>query len=190
MEKGGQDSLSGLGSSSDTTILLKSELSSVLSEIGCSRLIDVGCGDFNWMKEVRGDWHYIGIDVAKAVIERNNELYRNENRTFEFVNAVVGPIPKGDVVLCREVLFHLSFDMAISLIKNVASSGAKFLLATSDSSVWFNSDIRTGDYRRLNLMKSPFRFPKPIREIDESKVCEGRVLGLWPMEQVQQLILK
>jgi hypothetical protein len=54
-------------------------------------------------------------------------------------------------------------------------------LITSDKYLWFNSDIRNGDFRRINLLKSPYRFPEPLSELTDDKVSQGSVLAVWPV---------
>jgi SAM-dependent methyltransferase len=178
IEREGQESLSGSGSTRAATQQLVVQLSDFLREVGCRRLVDIGCGDFNWMKDVTGDFDYIGIDVVPSVIAANNAAYANERRRFSCFDAVNAPVPTGDVALCREVLFHLSFVDGMRLLGNIKAAGFKFVLLTQDHSVWFNSDIRNGDFRKLNLRKAPFRLPPPQREL-ASEEAMGRVLAVW-----------
>jgi len=47
-----------------------------------------------------------------------------------------------------------------------------------------NENIRTGDFRHLNLLLPPFNFPPPLRQIDEKFPDEqaeffGKKLALW-----------
>jgi hypothetical protein len=56
-------------------------------------LIDVGCGDFTWMKELALDCKYIGIDIVSDVIECNRRSYGAEDRMFRVLDATSAPIP-------------------------------------------------------------------------------------------------
>lgn len=58
-------------------------------------------------------------------------------------------------------------------------AAGRWLLATTDTRIWFNSDIATGDYHRINLERRPYLLPRRDRVIPDDAVCEGRVLGLW-----------
>jgi SAM-dependent methyltransferase len=174
-----QGSLSGVGSTHLATRDLAVRLATFLHEVGCRRLVDIGCGDFNWMRTVEGDFQYLGIDVVPEVIARNNSQYADERRHFACADATNGPIETGDVAICREVLFHLSFNDGLKLLRNVRAAGFQYVLLTTDKSVWFNSDIRSGDFRRINLLKSPYGLPVPARELADDKVSMGRVLGVW-----------
>ena len=175
-----QESLSGAGSTQMATAELLIRLSSFLREVGCRKLVDIGCGDFNWMRNVEGDFDYLGIDVVPQVIDANNAKYANDRRRFVCMDATQSAISPGDVALCREVLFHLSFRDGLQLLRNIKAAGFKYVLLTNDKSVWFNSDIHNGDFRRINLLKSPFSFPTPERELTDDRVSENRVLAVWP----------
>ena len=174
-----QESLSGAGSTQIATAELVVRLSSFLGEVGCKKLVDIGCGDFNWMRNVEGDFDYLGIDVVPQVIDANNAKYADDRRRFVCLDATRSAINPGDVALCREVLFHLSFRDGLQLLHNIKATGFKYVLLTNDKSVWFNSDIRSGDFRRINLLKSPFSFPTPEREFADDRVSKGRVLSVW-----------
>jgi hypothetical protein len=180
VEHKNQDSLSGAGSTQMATRELIVQLSAFLREIGCRELVDIGCGDFNWMGNVEGNFNYLGIDVVPQVIDQNIAKYGNDRRRFLCKDATSTDINPGDVGLCREVLFHLSFPDGLQLLKNIKTAGFKYVLLTNDTSVWFNSNIRSGDFRRINLLKSPFSFPTPQRELRDDKVMGGRALSVWP----------
>lgn len=175
----GQDSLSGVGSTQGATGALAVQLSEFLREVGCRRLVDIGCGDFNWMRTVQGDFDYLGIDVVPQVVAENSAHYASERRRFACMDATTTPIEAGDVAVCREVLFHLSFRDGLRLLSNVRAAGFRHVLITHDRSVWFNADIRSGDFRRINLRKSPYGLPRPQRELTDDKVATGRVLAVW-----------
>ena len=172
-------SLSGEGSEVQNTSSIRQRLPEVLQSIGSRILLDAGCGDFNWMKEVRLPCKYIGVDIVPAVIEANASAYGSAERTFRVIDLTRDPLPAVDTVLCREVLFHLSFRDVWRVIENVRDSGASFLITTNDSGLRLNADILSGDFRRLNLWKAPFFFPSPVVSIPDSNVDSGRILGVW-----------
>lgn len=169
-------SLSGAGSEMSATSDLREQLPKLLSDLGACSLLDVGCGDWNWAKHIEFPCRYIGIDIVRAVIEANQEHAR-DNVEFILCDAISSQIPKADVAICREVLFHLSLSDAFAVIQNIKKS-ASFLIATTDD-ILFNSDIMTGDFRCLNLQRAPFRFPQPVLWIQDEAVCHGRKLGVW-----------
>jgi SAM-dependent methyltransferase len=176
----GHESLSGYGSTLQATSSVRRDLPQLLSELGASRLLDVGCGDFNWMKEIDLPCDYIGVDIVPEVIEANTARYANACRSFMCIDAVAEDLPQADVVLCREVLFHLSFRDALALIKNVRSTGARYLLATTNPATGANRDIPSGEWREINLEQSPYAIGPRHREIaDGDGPSPSRVLGVW-----------
>ncbi len=187
IEREGQDSRSGPGSTTAATKKIASQISQTLEHLKCGRLIDIGCGDFNWMKFVEGDWEYTGIDLVGHVIEHNRTLYETLRRKFLIADATREPLPSGDTALCREVLFHLSFADIRRLLNNCKAAKIQYLIATTDNDVWFNADIRSGDFRPLNLLKAPFRFPPPIVNITDDSVSHDRALGVWNIEELPEL---
>jgi SAM-dependent methyltransferase len=177
-----QGSRSGIGSELEATAAIRDELPGLLAGLGCSRLVDVGCGDWHWMGRVELPCEYVGVDVVPAVIESNRRHERPGVR-FELRDATRDPLPTSDVALCREVLFHLSFDDARAVLRNIGRT-SRWLLATTDTAIWFNSDIRSGDFRRINLRRPPFSFPTPALTLRDDAVSRGRVLALWACEDL------
>jgi SAM-dependent methyltransferase len=173
----GQLSLSGQGSETLATRTVVEALPALLAHLGCRRLLDVGCGDWNWMRDVPLPCDYVGIDIVPEVVDANRRFERVGVK-FEVGDAIAGPLPEADVVLCREVLFHLSFRDGLAALANIRAAG-RWLLTTSDTEIWYNSDIGTGDYRRINLQRAPYRLPRPRAVITDDAVCRGRVLALW-----------
>lgn len=76
----GQMSLSGQGSEHVAARAIVDGLPSLLAGLGCRTLLDVGCGDWNWMREVRLPCAYIGIDIVPEVIEADRRYERAVSR--------------------------------------------------------------------------------------------------------------
>lgn len=175
-----QGARSGQGSDLASTQVLREQLVGTLQSLGAHSLLDIGCGDFNWMRHVDlGDVQYVGVDVVQSLIEAHETAFGSPTRRFLCLDAVDGPLPVADVALCRDVMFHLSFADARRLIDHVQAAGIRYLVATSDTSTGYNADIRTGDYRKQNLQRRPYRFPAPDLWIPDDAVVEGRGLGVW-----------
>jgi SAM-dependent methyltransferase len=173
--------LSGLGSAVEATAVLRQNITTLVESLGAQTILDVGCGDFTWMKHVDlGATRYIGVDVVPSVIAANQAAYSSRNREFLCLDAAVDELPKADLALCREVLFHLSFADCKSLLRNIKRSGAGHAMLTSDTGTRFNANIATGDFRILNLERRPFRLPRPTSWIADNAVSATRGIGLWP----------
>lgn len=172
-----QVSRSGLGSETSAIGTIKREFVQIVAELECDILVDVGCGDWNWMKDIKLPCSYIGVDIVPAIIE-SNERFGSDRVRFELLDAVSDQLPRSDIALCREVLFHLSFADAKAVLRNMKST-SNWICATSDMDIWFNSNIRTGDFRLLNLCIRPFCLPAPRKFIFDRHTSRGRVLGVW-----------
>jgi hypothetical protein len=178
-------SLSGRGSEHDSTREVRCRLPTLLAKLGTQRLIDIGCGDFTWMRSVELPCDYLGWDIVPLVIGRNSRTYGSSRVRFECCDAVSEHLPPADTVLCREVLFHLCFRDGLRLLQNIKRSGASFLIATNDTELRTNADILSGDYRMLNLHRQPFTFPAPIQSIPDDRVQPHRVLSVWELANIK-----
>ena len=176
----GSESASGRGSSLEATDKVRRGLPDLLKQLECNKMLDLGCGDFNWMRHVDLDVAYLGGDVVPDVIRENQARYSNERVNFIVLDGIRDPIPDDvDVILCREVLFHLSFRHALALLKNIYRSNAKFLIATQIDTGIPNVDVHTGGFRPIDLTCAPFDFPAPLRCIPDDAISENRSLAVW-----------
>lgn len=187
---GDAESVSGPGSTLTRTSKLRQELPPLLQEIGARTLLDAPCGDFNWMKDTElGVAEYVGVDVIPELVERNQRLYGNERRRFVLRDLTRDKLPRVDVILCRDCLIHFSDRHIAAALRNFKRSGSTYLL-TNTYPLWTqNEDIRTGEFRHLNLLLAPFSFPPPIREIEEKYADEaaaffGKTLALWKLSDL------
>ena len=148
-------------------------------------MLDAPCGDFNWIKET--DLHleqYIGVDVVGEIIARNQRLYGNERTTFLVRDLTCDELPCADVILCRDCFIHLSYRHIAAAIRNFKRTGSTYLL-TNTYPLWrSNGNIRTGDFRPINVSLPPFYFPPSINQISEKFPEQrdeffGKTLELW-----------
>ncbi|MBK9016373.1 MAG: class I SAM-dependent methyltransferase [Saprospiraceae bacterium] len=162
------ESVSGEGSTMEQTEVLRAELPGLLKKLGVRTLLDLPCGDFNWMQHVDlTGIRYLGGDIVAALVERNNAQFGNENRQFLHLNLLTDPLPACDLLFCRDCLVHLSFADVQAALANIRRSGITYLVTTHFHDEPENTDILTGGWRPLNLFKAPFHFPEPVAEINE-----------------------
>ena len=179
------ESRSGAGSNLDNTASLRAALPPLLRRLNARRLLDVPCGDFNWMSQVDlSGIDYIGGDIVESIVEANRERYESQTRSFMKVDLTTGPLPDADVILCRDCLVHFSFDNIIAAFRTMRAGGAQYLITTTFLDRQVNKDIVDGDWRPLNLERSPFLLPLPHSVIVEDCVEEGgayadKALGVW-----------
>jgi len=179
-------SLSGFGSELENTETVRQHLVELLESLKTRSLLDIGCGDFTWMKEVAFPYRYIGVDAVHNLIETNKTLYSSGLRSFKAMDATRDPLPRVDTVLCREVLFHLAFSDIWRMIENIRRSGSSFLIATNENDIKYNADILSGDFRMLNLHRAPLFFPKPTLSIPDNSVSPDRTLSAWKVADLPE----
>lgn len=164
---GSKESISGHGSDRIQTRLIVEQLPSVLKKFNVTSLLDIPCGDFHWMQNVDfGSTKYIGADIVLDLIQKN-QIFADERRQFVHLDLLRSPLPKVDMIFCRDCLVHLSFDNIAAALQNIIASGSTYLMTTTFPARTANVDIVTGRWRPLNLQKEPFHFPEPDFLLEE-----------------------
>jgi hypothetical protein len=171
---GKNESISGSGSSQLQTATIQQEIPILMQQLGFRSLLDVPCGDFNWMKNVDlADIQYFGVDIVADIVTENNLNYQDTNRTFLHANLISDTLPVADLVLVRDCFVHFSYELIFQSLENLKRLGFKYILTTSFTKKVANHDITTGDWRPINLEINPFNFKK-IAVINEN-CTEGGV---------------
>lgn len=186
---GDPQSVSGCGSTTDYAKCVSEALPPLCRELGVKTLLDIPCGDFNWMQHVQlGDVNYIGGDIVPALIETNQKTFGSERREFRVINLMDDPLPPAELLLTRHCLIHLSFANIEKVLRNVVRSGIPHLLTTHYPYRRHNWDIADGQFRAINLCRPPFNLVKPTKMLreseDESPSLLRDVLGLWTRQQL------
>jgi hypothetical protein len=185
------ESISGPGSCLAQTQELRERLPLVIGSLEIRSLLDAPCGDLNWMQHVQlGDIEYIGIDIQRDIIANNSWQHAHACRRFQYANLIHDDLPRADAILCRDLLPHLPFSDIFQALRNFKVSGAKYVMTTTFANPRPNQDIAIGGWRPLNLTLPPFKFPPPLRLINE-KCTEARgafndkSLGVWRLADLQ-----
>jgi SAM-dependent methyltransferase len=166
---GSRESRSGGGSQVNSTKTIRKMLPELWKQYDIKTFLDVPCGDYNWMKEVKKDnIVYIGGDIVDEAVKHNNEKYAAKNISFRLLDITKDILPTVDMIFCKDCLQHLSYEDVFKALKNFKRSKSKYLLVTSYPLTLSNWDIFTGDYHPLNLRIKPFNLPNPIVKIHEN----------------------
>lgn len=164
-----KESISGTGSEIKTTSLIRESLPNILDKYDIKSILDIPCGDFNWMKEVSLDGiKYIGADIVPKLIEDNKIKYPKYD--FKVMDVITSQIPKVDLIIVRDCLVHLSNDNVKKAINNIKNSGSKYLLTTSFVDKNNTKDIIDGEWRSINVNKEPFSLPKPVEILPDGGI--------------------
>ena len=149
-------------------------------------VIDLGCGDLNvGSKLFEACQLYIACDVVPELIEYNKVKFVNKSIDFRCVDIVKDELPKGEVVIIRQVLQHLSnADIALVLPKLAAF---KYLIITEHIPVGNfvpNLDKPSGLGIRMHnglkkdsgvvITEPPFNFKAASVQTLQTTICEDQ----------------
>jgi hypothetical protein len=185
------ESRSGPGSTLDATKSLRANLPGLLRSLSVRTLLDAPCGEF-WLRDLNYELEsYVGVDLVKELIEKNQRLYGTPLREFRSLNLTRDELPAMDLVLCRDLLIHLSFEHGRRVLENFRRSGSTWLLCSQYPDIPNTHDIKTGGYRAVNLLREPFAFPVPVRELADDPPSDvgpnqapRRTMALWRLAEV------
>ena len=154
-----------------------------------SRIVDLGCGDFNIGKYFTAYVdQYIACDVSSEILNRNkNKFTQLKNVDFNLLDLASDYLPKGDVCFVRAVLQHLSNSDIKNFVNKLNSQKHyKYLVLTeklpNSNNFKANVDKRTGAHTRKSLNsgvvlhKEPFLLDaKKSFDLLEVKGTDGRI---------------
>ena len=174
------ESASGFGSTLIATQEARKGLEALIDTNHVRSILDVPCGDFNWMRSLKFAGNYIGVDIVDKLVEDNQRRYADERHRFIQLDLIKDKLPQADLVLCRECLNHLSLVEVRAAISNLIVTPTKFLIMTHYPDVSKNAEqLASFRYRPLNFTKSPFFLRQPDMLIDESQSESGKCLAVW-----------
>jgi hypothetical protein len=168
---------------------VREALPTLVKRYGIRTIVDVPCGDFHWMKEVKPQElvdEYWGFDIVPGLARRNQDEFGSPTIRFGAMDIVKEIPPTADLILCRHLLFHLPLQDCLKIIANFKKSGSRYVLITNDTAVVKNREIAyTGSYRAINLAIPPFKFPKSLDSIVDSEDGRGTTeLSLYDLLRV------
>ena len=153
------ESISGPGSSISNTIEVRSLLQEVIINYNIKSILDLGCGDWNWLQLIDlSGVTYEGWDADIDMISLNRSNYGNGDINFKSYDIVLSDYPEVDLIICRDVLFHMPIHLAHKIIKK-SKFACKYFLSTCFRDVDYNQGIQPSEdwgYYPINLNIDPF----------------------------------
>lgn len=164
---GSPESASGPGSerTAPTVRHALKVLDAVIRAHGIRSMVDIPCGDFNWMPELLAahpGLAYVGYDVVPALIQDNR--LRHPTHDFQPLDITKGAPARADLVFSKDMLNHLDEDDVWAALANMVASGADWLLVTTNRG-FDNVDLEPTQphaSRHLNLEAPPYSLPEPV----------------------------
>lgn len=164
------ESFSGDGSTLEVTRKLANELPILIGKYEITTILDIPCGDFNWMKYVLSQSsidRYIGGDIVERLTDCNSKKYEDKNISFQHLDIINDKLPKVNLVIVRDCFIHLSLQQISKSLANIKRSGSKYILLTQSPGCKENIDISPGHGALRNFFIPPFGFPPPLDMIYE-----------------------
>jgi len=180
---GSDESRSGPGSTEKQTRKIREALPKIFKDYNIKSMLDVPCGDWNWMKDVDlTGVQYIGGDIVKSVVE-HNKIYEKENVKFMQIDLCETALPSADILFVRDCFVHLSTEDIRRALDNIKKSQFRYLLTTTFPLTNVNENIKTGSWRPINIMHEPFSLGEPLLLINEEKkrTHTDKSMGLWKL---------
>ena len=213
--KGGHlgESRSGQGSNpggvpvKQDSLFLKRVMKHYLAGVKNPRIVDVPCGDMAWMpavlndvaKEFPGGITYTGLDIVPEAINGNRDKLGESvdgvddgggrvKYLFQVFDITTTVPPNADLLICRDLVNHLSTADVKRLLKNLRASGTKYLVISNNENPDRNGPGEWGPFagafrdvggssRHVDIRKRPFYFGSPITSNDHLSVWENTPKG-------------
>lgn len=163
-ENGGLESVSGCGSSMRSAAVAIKLISTIIADFKVRSISDCPCGDHFWMQHVDLlGAAYHGYDILEELVGENRR--KHPEKRFSKFDAVAQILPKSDLIICRDFLFHLHFADGVRVLNNFRESGSSLLLTTSFNQLPKNEDLspsRIYGFRKINVMLEPYCLGEPV----------------------------
>jgi hypothetical protein len=182
----------GDGSTYKVTRNVHKFIEDTIEKYSIKSVSDAPCGDFSlWMYNVNyRNATYVGYDLNGELTAQNAKRYLNKKFIeFDIVEQI---LPKTDLIICRDCLFHLNLEEGTKVIENFKQSGSTYLMSTTFKLVLKNIEIPLDNheakgfygYRAMNLELFPYNLGVPLEIIDEwiEITKTMRQVGLWRLQ--------
>ena len=163
---------SGSGTTNQSVVAAYIDMIGARAEIdgfAGATFVDLGCGDFRVGSRLLPFCsRYIGVDIVKPVVERNQSTYGSGRTHFAHLNIVEDELPDGDVCLIRQVMQHLSNEQILRILPKLEKYRWVFITEhypDDDVEIRPNrdktqgADIRLYENSGVYLTEPPFSLP-------------------------------
>jgi SAM-dependent methyltransferase len=159
---------SGAGSDLRNTVVYVAYVQHLMERFDARSIVDLGCGDWRFSKHLKfGDRRYLGVDIVASVIAANEAAYGSGTIRFERADVTAFAIPECDLLLCKDVLQHVSNANVRVILER--SRAARVAVFTNDYHP-ANEDCPNGSTRPLDITAAPFSVPAKPRLVFSGKV--------------------
>ena len=120
-------------------------------------IVDVGCGDWQIAKHFKlENKQYFGIDISTVILEKTRRTHESEKHSFLLLDAAKDKLPKGDLIIVKDVVQHLSNKDVVKVITKLKDYKHVIICNSFHEKISTNKDIENGKMRFIDLRKPPF----------------------------------
>lgn len=187
-----QGTVSGPGSDVDQTRTISSVLPDLFARLSIRSLLDAPCGDLAWIQGILpDDLEYTGMDIVPEIIASNKVQFTGRPFSFILGDLTEDPLPRADLILCRDCLVHFSETNIRKALTNFTRSGSTWLLMTSFTGPRPYQELPDGGWRALNFQLPPIALPEPDFILTENCTelngqYSDKALCLWSMKKIAE----
>lgn len=175
----GKNSRSGTGSEGIFADQKKKLIVELIDKKATRSLLDLGCGDFYWMKDIANLVDkYHGVDVVENVIIENQQRYSTQNISFQCLDLSQASAQANlkqqtyDLVICFDVIGHMLNEEVDNFLDFVVHKlKTKYFLVTNRRDEKSELYLQRPKSRRegINIQKHPI-------------FVENRLIPIWQQE--------
>jgi len=145
---------SGTGSNLQYTLIYAAYAQHLIDRADVRTIVDLGCGDWRFSKylDLKGR-DYLGVDIVPSVIDANTAAYGSAHIRFQAADITTFEIPPCDLLLCKDVLQHLSNANVQAILGRARIAG---IAAITNDYYPVNEDCENGSTRPIDITAKPF----------------------------------
>lgn len=167
---GSKESVSGPTSSLERTTELRVSLLSLFGDLEVKSIVDIGCGDWNWMQYVDlTDISYLGVDIVQPLVADLQTKYTKPNINFQKMNVLVDPAETADLWIARDFCSLYTPKEIQQFFQKFLESQSKFLAITTIETRMPYQETLVGSWRPLSLVATPLELPEPMAEYNDGE---------------------
>ena len=163
--------------------MLRPALAGLIRDLGVRAMVDAGCGEFGWLREVtRGLDLYLGYDIVPELTERNRQMVPDRpGHLFAEADITRAVLPRSDAILCRHCFTHLPYADISRALECFRRSGSTWLFATTHPGCE-ERDVEPGFWRPVDLAHVRFGLGPPQLLLRDLPGEGSAMLGVWKLD--------
>lgn len=158
----------------------------LLRSLGIESILDVGCGDWNWMRTVDlTGVNYLGVDIVTTLVESLQQSHTADTVNFQKMDVLREPPETADLWLARDLLCVLDYAGIHAFFEKFLESKSLYLAVTTVETNAENADSVPGICRMLDLFQQPFQIKNPTKILpDGEEWFRPKFLLVYPRDEI------